>query len=64
MWLEEAEEFLKGFFPCYLLLFLPIFIIVSPAHLVAASHEFPVYRMQHYDLHGIAHGKDFIISNL
>lgn len=66
MWLEEAEELFKGYLPYYLLLFLPIFMIVSPAHLVGASHEFPVYRMQHYDLHGVAHGKKvlFILSVL
>ncbi|XP_017786970.1 PREDICTED: nicalin [Nicrophorus vespilloides] len=56
MWLEHTEEFFKGFLPYYVLIFLPIFIIISPANPVAASHEFPVYRMQHFDLHGVSHG--------
>lgn len=56
MYLDEIEEICKGYLPYYLLFFLPIFIIVSPANPVAASSEFPVYRLQHYDLHGLAHG--------
>ncbi|KAJ8933164.1 hypothetical protein NQ314_014171 [Rhamnusium bicolor] len=56
MWLEEVDEILRGYLPYYLLIVLPIFIIVSPANPVSASSEFPVYRMQHYDLHGVAHG--------
>lgn len=56
MYLSEIEEIFKGYLPYYLLLFLPIFIIVSPANPVAASSEFPVYRTQHFDLHGISHG--------
>lgn len=64
MWFEEAEELFKGYLPYYLLVFLPIFIIVSPANPVAASHEFPVCRMQHYDLHGVAHGCRSAMINL
>ncbi|KAG5889173.1 hypothetical protein JTB14_010813 [Gonioctena quinquepunctata] len=56
MWLEEVDEIFRGYLPYYLLIFLPIFIIVSPASPVSASSEFPVFRMQHYDLHGVAHG--------
>ncbi|XP_056643781.1 BOS complex subunit NCLN [Diorhabda sublineata] len=56
MWLQEIEEIFKGYLPYYILIFLPIFIIVSPVNPVYASSEFPVHRMQHYDLHGIAHG--------
>ncbi|CAH0550977.1 unnamed protein product [Brassicogethes aeneus] len=56
MWLEEVEEIFKGYLPYYVLVFLPIFIIISPANPVSASHEFPVYRMQHFDLHGVPHG--------
>lgn len=59
MWFEEADgfaELFKGSFPYYLLLVLPIFIIISPANPVAASHEFTVHRMQQYDLHGVPHG--------
>lgn len=56
MWLQEIEELFKGYLPYYILIFLPIFIIVSPVNPVSASSEFPVHRMQHYDLHGIPHG--------
>lgn len=56
MWMEEADEFFKGYLPYYVLVFLPIFILVSPASPVSASHEFPVYRMQHYDINGFARG--------
>lgn len=59
MWLEECDSFAelcRGYLPYYLLIVLPIFIIISPANPVAASHEFPVYRMHQYDLHGVPHG--------
>lgn len=59
MWLEdinEFSEFFKGCFPYYLLVVLPIFIVISPINPVGAAHEFPVYRMQQYDLHGLPHG--------
>lgn len=60
MWLEECDSFAelcRGYLPYYLLIVLPIFIIISPVNPVAASHEFPVYRMHQYDLHGVPHGK-------
>lgn len=53
---DELTELFKGYFPFYLLIALPIFIIISPVNPVGASHEFPVYRMQQYDLHGVPHG--------
>ncbi|XP_043796563.1 nicalin-1 [Apis laboriosa] len=59
MWLEECDgfaELCRGYLPYYLLIILPIFIIISPVNPVAASHEFPVYRMHQYDLHGVPHG--------
>ncbi|KAF5304816.1 hypothetical protein FQR65_LT07833 [Abscondita terminalis] len=56
MWIEEADELFKSYFPYYLFIVLPMFIIISPINPVSAAYEFPVYRMQHYDLHGIAHG--------
>ena len=62
MWLEEYDSFAelcRGYLPYYLLIVLPIFIIISPANPVVASHEFPVFRMHQYDLHGIPHGKNF-----
>ncbi|CAG9766261.1 unnamed protein product [Ceutorhynchus assimilis] len=64
MWLDEVEEIFKGYLPYYILVFLPIFIIVSPANPVSAAHEFPVYRMQHYDLHGISFGSRGAAVNL
>lgn len=65
MWLEECDSFAelcRGYLPYYLLIVLPIFIIISPVNPVAASHEFPVYRMHQYDLHGVPHGKKLIMS--
>ncbi|XP_047536058.1 nicalin-1 [Vanessa atalanta] len=59
MWLDQADgfaEIFKGYLPYYLLVVFPIFIIMSPANPVAASHEFSVYRMQQYDLHTVPHG--------
>ncbi|KZC07749.1 Nicalin-1 [Dufourea novaeangliae] len=59
MWLEECDSFAelcRGYLPYYLLIILPIFIIISPVNPVSASHEFPVYRMHQYDLHGEPHG--------
>lgn len=65
MWLEECDSFAelcRGYLPYYLLIVLPIFIIISPVNPVAASHEFPVYRMHQYDLHGVPHGKITVMS--
>ncbi|KAJ9573916.1 hypothetical protein L9F63_008715, partial [Diploptera punctata] len=58
MWFEADEfvELFRGYIPYYLLIALPIFIIMSPVNPVTAAHEFPVHRMQQYDLHGVAHG--------
>ncbi|XP_041984353.1 nicalin-1 [Aricia agestis] len=59
MWLDQADglsEIFRGYLPYYLLVFFPIFIILSPVNPVAASHEFSVYRMQQYDLHSVPHG--------
>ncbi|XP_023940632.2 nicalin-1 [Bicyclus anynana] len=59
MWLDQADgfaEIFRGYLPYYLLVVFPIFIIMSPANPVAASHEFSVYRMQQYDLHTVPHG--------
>ncbi|XP_050305475.1 nicalin-1 [Anthonomus grandis grandis] len=64
MWLDEIDEIFKGFLPYYILVFLPIFIIVSPVNPVNASHEFPIYRMQHFDLHGVSYGSRSSAVNL
>ncbi|KAL1513547.1 hypothetical protein ABEB36_002947 [Hypothenemus hampei] len=60
MWLDEVDEILKGYLPYYILVFLPIFMLSS----VSASHELPVYRMQHYDLHGVPFGSRSAVVNL
>lgn len=60
MWLDDASGFAeiwKGTIPYYLLIVLPLLIIISPGYPVAASHEFTVFRMQQYDIHGVPHGK-------
>lgn len=54
---DEVLELFRGYLPYYLLIVLPIFIIISPVNPVGAAHEFPVHRMQQYDLHGVPHGK-------
>ncbi|XP_045483433.1 nicalin [Harmonia axyridis] len=64
MWVEEIDEFFKGYLPYYVLLFLPIFILISPINPVQASHEFPVYRMHHFDLNGLSHGSRGASINL
>jgi hypothetical protein len=55
MWseLSEVTEFFKGLVPFYLFVILPIFIIMTPAD---CAHEFGVYRMQQFDLHGNKYG--------
>ena len=56
MWLEQVNEISEMFrysLPYYIAVLLPILIILSPAD---ASHEFPVYRLQHFDLQGVKYG--------
>ncbi|XP_076268074.1 BOS complex subunit NCLN [Rhynchophorus ferrugineus] len=64
MWINEVDEIFKAYLPYYVLVFLPIFIIVSPTSPVTASYEFPAYRMQHYDLHGTSYGSRAASVNL
>lgn len=59
MWVDHVHELSELFrytLPYYLILLLPIFIILSPAE---AAHDFPVYRLQHFDLQGVKYGNDF-----
>ena len=66
MLLDEASEVLEMFkhsFPLSMLFFVPLLIIISPASPVSAAHDFAVYRMQQYDLHGSAYGKLIVASN-
>lgn len=62
MWLDEVDELFKGYVPYYILVFLPIFMLVSTATPASAAHEFPAYRMQHYDLHGVTFGKYSVLT--
>lgn len=59
MCFEGAEgffEFLRGNFIIYPLVVVPLLIAISPMTPVLGAHEFTVYRMQHFDLHGVPHG--------
>lgn len=56
---DEAGEFFEMFrnnFPMTFICFVPLLILVSPVIPVRAAHEFAVYRMHQYDLHGTAYG--------
>nr|CAG4642367.1 EOG090X02MW [Evadne anonyx] len=56
MWLDQVNEISEMFrfsLPYYIAALLPILIILSPAD---AAHEFPVYRLQHFDLQGVKYG--------
>lgn len=57
---DEAGEFFEMFrnnFPMTFICFVPLLILVSPVIPVRAAHEFAVYRMHQYDLHGTAYGQ-------
>lgn len=57
MWSDqELVEVLRNSVPYYLVVALPLLIMLSPVPVDAAA-EFTVYRLQQYDLHGVAHGK-------
>ncbi|KAK3932546.1 Nicalin-1 [Frankliniella fusca] len=53
---DEIFDAFKMFVPYYLLIALPLMIIISPVNPVAGAQEFPAFRMQQYDLHGVPHG--------
>nr|CAG4650810.1 EOG090X02MW [Simocephalus serrulatus] len=56
MWLDQVNEISEIFrfsLPYYIAVLLPILIILSPAD---AATEFPVYRLQHFDLQGVKYG--------
>ncbi|KAH8039659.1 hypothetical protein HPB51_008252 [Rhipicephalus microplus] len=66
MYLDGAEgvfEFLRGNLPFYVIVFVPLLIAISPVAPVLGSHEFTVYRMQHYDLQGTVHGSRSSVVN-
>ncbi|XP_054707763.1 BOS complex subunit ncln-like [Uloborus diversus] len=67
MYFEEADsvfEFFRGNFLIYSLMFVPLIIVISPITPVLAAHEFTVYRMQHFDLHGTPHGCRSSVLNM
>jgi len=56
MWVEDVNEFsdfVKG-----LLVFLPLLVMLGP---VSGSHDFPVYRMAQFNLHGVPHGENLYL---
>ena len=57
MWMDQVNEISEVFrfsLPYYIAVLLPIMIILSP---VDTTTEFPVYRLQHYDLQGVRYGQ-------
>ncbi|BES89910.1 regulation of signal transduction [Nesidiocoris tenuis] len=58
---DEISEIFKGVLPVYLLFILPIILVISPC---GAAHEFPVYRMHQFELHGVARGCKSAAVNL
>ena len=60
MW-ENVPDFLELFrnFPVSIsvLFVVPIVLLSGPASPVMAAHEFPVFRMQQFDLHQTQSGK-------
>ncbi|XP_046436875.1 nicalin-like [Daphnia pulex] len=56
MWLDQVNEISEIFrfpLPYYIAVLVPILFILSPAE---AATEFPVYRLQHFDLQGVKYG--------
>jgi len=63
MWVDQVNEISEMFrysLPYYIAALLPILIILSPAN---AAHEFPVYRLQHFDLQGVKYGSRSSVLN-
>ena len=59
MWLDQVNEISEMFrytLPTSIFI-ISMIIILSPAD---AAHEFPVYRLQHFDLQGIKYGILFL----
>lgn len=61
---ESVLEFLRGNLLIYPLFVVPLLIAISPMTPVLGAHEFTVYRMQHFDLHGVPHGCRNSILNM
>jgi len=59
MWLDQVNDISEIFrfsLPYYIAVLVPILFILSPAE---AATEFPVYRLQHFDLQGVKYGKKY-----
>ncbi|XP_029639648.1 nicalin [Octopus sinensis] len=52
----EVFEMFRNNFPMTFICFVPLLILMSPVIPARAAHEFAVYRMHQYDLHGTAYG--------
>lgn len=68
MW-ENVPDFLELFrnFPVSIsvLFVVPVVLLSGPASPVMAAHEFPVFRMQQFDLHQTQSGKTLrLIKNV
>ena len=65
MW-ENVPDFLELFrnFPVSIsvLFVVPVVLLSGPSSTVMAAHEFPVFRMQQYDLHQTQVGKSTSVS--
>ena len=65
MW-ENVPDFLELFrnFPVSIsvLFVVPVVLLSGPSSIVMAAHEFPVFRMQQYDLHQTQVGKSTSVS--
>ncbi|KAK4322279.1 hypothetical protein Pmani_006977 [Petrolisthes manimaculis] len=65
MWSDQdLVEVLRSSVPYYLVVALPLLIMLSPVPVVDAAAEFTVYRLQQYDLHGVAHGSRSSLVNV
>lgn len=66
MW-ESVPDFLELFrnFPVSIsvLFVVPVVLLSGPASPVMAAHEFPVFRMQQFDLHQTQSGKSSLLMN-
>lgn len=67
MW-ENVPDFLELFrnFPVSIsvLFVVPVVLLSGPSSTVMAAHEFPVFRMQQYDLHQTQVGKSTSVSEV
>lgn len=56
----DILEFLKNFpISVSILCVIPFVILSGPVSCVNSAHEFPVFRMQQFDLHQVPAGESF-----